>query len=118
MDKKLKAKWVKALTSGRYKQAREALKEESDLPLGKPGYCCLGVLLTVSGKGSWHNGAYDIGSGEDAITCEGDLGLKGRKLLGITDRAETKLILMNDGSGVSKPQASFKEIAAWIRKNL
>lgn len=41
MDKELKAKWVKALTSGRYKQGKGALKRDG-------GYCCLGVLREVT----------------------------------------------------------------------
>lgn len=117
MDKKLKSAWIKALTSGRYKQARSALKEDSDIPRGKPGYCCLGVLLTISRKGQWENGCYTIGEGHNRVLCDGDLGLSGRKLLGVPDRAETKLIHMNDGEG-GEQKSSFKEIATWIRKNL
>ena len=37
MDRKLKAKWVVALRSGEYKQARGMLKSDD-------AYCCLGVL--------------------------------------------------------------------------
>ena len=40
MDKELKAKWIKALRSGKYKQARSALVSDR-------GYCCLGVLSRV-----------------------------------------------------------------------
>lgn len=40
MDKKLKAKWVKALMSGKYKQGTRWLYNR-----GK--YCCLGVLDEV-----------------------------------------------------------------------
>ena len=47
MDKKLKAKWIAALRSGRFKQHRNQLTGDA------PGaYCCLGVLsrlLYVSG---------------------------------------------------------------------
>jgi len=39
MDKKLKAKWIAALRSGRFKQHRNQLTGDA------PGaYCCLGVL--------------------------------------------------------------------------
>ncbi len=41
MDKKLKAKWVKALMSGKYKQGEGCLR------LGDE-YCCLGVLRAVN----------------------------------------------------------------------
>lgn len=44
MDKKLKAKWVKALLSGKYPQGSGALYEKMH-----GGYCCLGVLCAVAG---------------------------------------------------------------------
>jgi len=44
MDKETKNKWIKALRSGKYKQAKERLyKREED------AYCCLGVLLACTG---------------------------------------------------------------------
>lgn len=43
MDKELKAKWVRALRSGRYAQGFGVLKED-----GNGGYCCLGVLANVA----------------------------------------------------------------------
>lgn len=45
MDKKLKAKWVKALRSGKYKQ-----QTSGRLKTTHEGYCCLGVLAEVAGK--------------------------------------------------------------------
>lgn len=69
MDEKLKNKWIKALRSGKYFQAREALCGNADtieewdedeegyvlkLPNGKivdrdvEGYCCLGVLCEIA----------------------------------------------------------------------
>lgn len=114
MDKKLKAKWIKALTSGRYKQTQETLREVSDLPRGRPAYCCLGVLLAVSKKGRWdEEDTYEIGSGEDAICLSGDLGRSGKDLFGVPDEVEKRLIHMNDKEG-----ADFKEIAKVIRKEL
>lgn len=44
MDKKLKAKWVKALMSGKYKQGHGALYAPKD-----GSFCCLGVLCVVAG---------------------------------------------------------------------
>jgi hypothetical protein len=105
MDKKLKSKWIKALTSGRYRQTTETLKDHN-------GYCCLGVLLTVTRKGRWDDCMYRIGSGDDEMQLEGDLnGFK--EQIGITRAQQTALISMNDKQG-----ASFKEIASWIRKYL
>lgn len=44
MDKKLKAKWVKALRSGKYPQSTGYLYDAFG-----GGYCCLGVLCKVKG---------------------------------------------------------------------
>lgn len=43
MDKELKAKWVAALRSGKYKQGKGVLRGHSN------AYCCLGVLCEVAG---------------------------------------------------------------------
>jgi hypothetical protein len=42
LDPKFKARWVKALRSGEFKQARERLASPS-------GYCCLGVACQIEG---------------------------------------------------------------------
>lgn len=47
MDKKIKAKWLRALRSGKYKQAKGVLRTE------KGGFCCLGVLCDVVDKTQW-----------------------------------------------------------------
>ena len=44
MDKKLKAKWVRELLSGRYEQATGVLHSRLDR-----SYCCLGVLCVAAG---------------------------------------------------------------------
>jgi hypothetical protein len=44
MDKKLKAKWVKALRSGKFKQGNGVLYNPN-----KRTHCCLGVLSQVDG---------------------------------------------------------------------
>lgn len=43
MDKAIKTKWVKALRSGKYKQARGILKNS------RGEMCCLGVLADIQG---------------------------------------------------------------------
>ena len=55
MDKKLKAKWVKALRSGRYKQGRVYMYNDGR-------YCCLGVLACVMGHNPAKEGQdrYDL----------------------------------------------------------
>lgn len=44
MNKLIKSLWMKALRSGKYKQARKRLKNR------KGGFCCLGVLCDLHGK--------------------------------------------------------------------
>lgn len=46
MDQDVKAKWVKALRSGEYKQARGMMRVDGDTE-GEYGYCCLGVLCDL-----------------------------------------------------------------------
>lgn len=47
MNAKLKAKWIKALRSGEFKQGRGSLRRVSN---GVQEYCCLGVLRTLDPK--------------------------------------------------------------------
>ena len=47
MNADLKRKWLAALRSGKYQQAKAALHRQGD------GFCCLGVLCDVSGLGKW-----------------------------------------------------------------
>jgi len=47
MNPELAKKWVNALESGDYSQAKGALKQAVN---GKDCFCCLGVLMDISGK--------------------------------------------------------------------
>jgi len=47
MNRDLKDKWVKALTSGKYKQGRNLLRD------GEDRYCCLGVLCDLVNPTAW-----------------------------------------------------------------
>ena len=99
MDKKLKAKWVKALRSGKYKQGREYLYANFS-------YCCLGVLCRVAGlkKEQLH---------EHVLLGDVDMG----KLL--PSATMMKLTIMNDGEDSYGTGAhSFREIADYIEKRL
>lgn len=44
MNKRVKTKWIKALESGEYNQAKSMLNN------GQGGFCCLGVLCDVYAK--------------------------------------------------------------------
>jgi hypothetical protein len=76
MDKKLKAKWVKALESGKYRRARGQLKTDS-------GYCCLGVLCAITKT------PFD--------ETDGRLPLSLLQMTGITNQQQSALIGLNDG---------------------
>jgi hypothetical protein len=88
MDKKLKARWVKALESGKYKQGTNRLA-------GGGYYCCLGVLRKIEPSIS------DDGGGLLEATC------------GIHPRQQRVLAIMNDDK-----RKNFKEIAQWIKSHL
>ena len=72
MRLEIKNLWLKALTSGEYKQTTGALRTKS-------GYCCLGVLCDIyrkeTGKGRWrlsgianHQHFVDIATGKSRIS--------------------------------------------------
>lgn len=93
MDKKLKAKWVKALRSGKYKQGMQALYQEGS-------YCCLGVLSCIATGKRGRAGAYSAKGGYDLAD----------KVLG--DAKSQRLQTMNDGG------CTFTEIADYIEERL
>lgn len=108
LNKALKQKWLRALRSGRYKQAPNALKKDG-------AYCCLGVLANVAGC-KWKAGpdgglqpilkGKSIGSGEDK-----EMYLR-PDFCGIRRRKQDKLANMNDEG------KSFREIADAIERTL
>jgi hypothetical protein len=127
MDAEIKTKWVEALRSGEYDQARGVLHDRDN-----GGFCCLGVLCKVIGA------AFGPGSEEredreyGPYTEEYDYVpvLNGRvisnheddelsppfcKEIGIPDQGI--LIHMNDGSDDESPK-SFAEIADYIEREL
>lgn len=115
MDKAIKRKWVKALRSGKYKQAREALKRGDR-------YCCLGVLCNVLGA-EWVRLEGDIAAvlGETFLNSPGEEVLRPSVLrtLGFTKPRQTKLTTMNDGlpSENIEPH-NFNQIADYIEKHM
>ena len=98
MDKQIRDKWVKALRSGRYKQAREYLYD------GR-GYCCLGVLARVQGA--------KPNELEDQSLLEYDLK---KYSAGIRIKSQKTLAEKNDGTGFDCKSQTFKEIADYIEK--
>lgn len=98
MDAELKAKWVKALRSGEFKQARGFLQKDG-------GYCCLGVLCLIAGI-----------SVDRLETQEGYADIF--DLIG-SDEVSRGLSSLNDGSRFENLHPhTFPEIADYIEKNL
>lgn len=100
MNKRLKAKWVKALRSGEIKQARAALLTESG------GMCCIGVLGRLCGlsdKFLLENAGAVGGVGFGALERE------------IPRHVVDILVEMNDGKKWHGWR-SFKQIAAYIAR--
>jgi len=64
MNKEIKARWIKALRSGDYKQGRDRLKRNDT-------YCCLGVLCDLSvkdGIGNWNGDRFIGGAEKERVT--------------------------------------------------
>lgn len=104
MTPELKAKWVEALRSGKYKQGTGRL-----LRAGRDGYkhCCLGVLCEVAG---YQRGEGDVYLDKQSIPLTYSLDDHTDLILGITPSVESFLIRMNDGG------LTFAEIANHIEK--
>lgn len=108
MNPEIKAKWVAALRSGKYKQGKNVLCRPSST--GELAYCCLGVLgeelglLSTQGHCDWKSWGIDGNIGSIPADEAEELGLSGKQ--GV-------LVDMNDRDG-----KSFNEIADWIEVNL
>ena len=78
MDQKLKKKWIEALTSGKYQQAKSRLKDPS-------GFCCLGVLRDVNDPDDCEQNEY-----EELLDTEQ------LRRFGLTGEIQEKLAELND----------------------
>lgn len=105
LPKAFKAKWLKALRSGEYKQAKSALKEKSEDGFK---HCCLGVACeVVKAKIIVKNIPGFIESSQDVRGIR-----KVPTVLRGSSGVANKLARLNDMGN------SFKRIALWIDKNL
>ena len=113
MQPDLKAKWVKALRSGEYRQGREHLRTADG------AYCCLGVLACIAGYDPYDEFGYEADYGTKATVHDGEaLSTTYMQHIGLPDRVSSELIDMNDGSNSGGSDAkSFAEIADWIERN-
>lgn len=94
MDKKLRSKWLKALRSGKFKQAKKTLYDKET-----GGYCCLGVLCSING------------SKETLNSDNKGLGMYGGSC-GINEDQRCHLANMNDNG------KNFKQIADYIEDHI
>ena len=108
LDKKLKAKWVRALRSGKYKQGTGELRVNADARKDEK-FCCLGVLCEIAKVKRGEYG-YRFGSTSSQST------LRGKLATAVGASNINALIDMNDGNHA--PRTTFKGIAKWIEKNL
>jgi hypothetical protein len=112
MNSEVKAKWLEALRSGRYRQRRHYLHTTDD------SFCCLGVLCdlySLEGKGFWssHSDCKRLGSNVEVMsfakngnysTCSADLpdyvaewaGLRTRNPRVFAHDESTSLAALND----------------------
>ena len=117
MNKEIKAKWIKALRSGKYRQTRGKLKSRNG------AFCCLGVLCDIQGaKAVWQN---DLDGGN--YVFGGDkISMPPKPYWAEVPRDQLdNLARRNDGySWAGNPPSenfhkhSFSEIADYIEENL
>lgn len=111
MNKEVKAKWVAALRSGEYQQAKGMLRTDV-------GFCCLGVLCDLYSK--------DYGGSWKLYMFQGEMEVLPptvQKWAGLDkpnpDVDTRSLSRHNDGGGADDlTPKSFEEIAALIDQNL
>lgn len=120
LPKKIKRKWLKALRSGEYKQARAALYVPA-----KAGFCCLGVLqhCTSGGLVEVDNDFPEYFRDTPSAKWYADNGIEMDVLRPnddyVSDADETTLMQMNDRMGMyTTKKMGFKKIANWIEKNI
>lgn len=110
MDAKLKAQWVEALRSGKYKQGQASLRRGDS-------YCCLGVLADISKLGAFIEEAEYPGQFkftlQDGESAHGVLPDSMLKMIRLPLAAHEQCWKLNDKEG-----QSFAEIADYIEANI
>jgi hypothetical protein len=100
----LKARWLTALRSGQYQQARGRLRYDDR-------YCCLGVLCDISGQGSWSKSEY----GAWLYSLPGGPTYGEVLPNGLDDDVESQEGQLSGMNDLGQP---FSIIADWIEHNL
>jgi len=109
MEPTLKRKWIAALRSGEFKQAKHKLFNVCDR-----GWCCLGVLAVQLGATLDSEGILRMNN--TPVTALGAEYLQ-TEYGGLDEITQSHLSRMNDGSWLDKP-SNFNKIADWIEENL
>ena len=105
LDPDFKAKWIKALRSGKYEQAYHTLRLELD---GKFSYCCLGVACNLLDSKQW-----TPSTDEPLYFNWGEIGYFSDNLPFVDTEATKELIRLNDDE-----EWKFEVIADWLEENL
>lgn len=108
MNAELKAKWVEALRSGKYKQGRGTLRRKNGT------FCCLGVLCDVESPDGWMAEPLIGNYIERVDGCgPGYLPVRIAEAAALMTKDQEYLVVLNDSD-----RASFSEIANYIEANL
>lgn len=107
MNPDVKTRWVAALRSGNYRQARNYLRTAE-------GYCCLGVLCDIVDPDGWEDTLLPLmGAGVARQPHRGHLGAPNERISAHAELDEhliKELVNMNDGGH------TFASIADWIEQ--
>jgi hypothetical protein len=116
MKKTVAMKWIKALRSGRYKQAKRFLRVKE---AKQDGYCCLGVLCNLSKLGRWKKTKYLGELRMSYLEMTGVLPEEVQKWAGMKSEIGTYFVGNTKKclSGINDFGASFEEIADFIEKH-
>lgn len=126
MDAKIKARWVKALRSGKYLQGQQQLRTVNSENPKQDQFCCLGVLCDIVDKSKWGIGPLGGDSGDVAArgVYDGKTAMPPndiRERAGLSPEQCDLLAKFNDDGkqrGTRKVRMTFKGIAAYIERSL
>jgi hypothetical protein len=122
MDKSLKEKWIKKLTSGKYRQCQNSLKKETRD--GGVSFCCLGILAECIDPDYFTEEKFKYQNNRTKAFVPNskyfpsfvNIGMLPDFILNkirLISEQQNILIEMNDNKG-----KKFKTIAKWIEENL
>lgn len=106
MDPTVKARWLEALRSGRYRQGLGALRPSSTR------FCCLGVLCDILEPEGWRQS-----SNMDFKHLEFNF-MPGQSTYGKAGMTGDEMGDMDTLSRMNDEGQSFEQIARWIEENL